>query len=333
MPASSASSGNTACSTSRSRGVSTSSTSSTGSTSCAAAAAAASACSRRNSVRAAATTPDCPSNFRDGPQRRGDPMTKILLAGLAFGALIMPAMGADIAPYNKVPPPPAWGWTGFYIGATVGWAGAADTIVNTGSYAGAGGFSTLLTVGAIPAALTMTNTGFIGGGQIGYNWQVWPSWVLGIEADFQGVDAKGSNAHTFLGSPAFASITTAYNRELDSLGTLRGRFGYLWFPSLLFYGTGGLAYGDNKIGAAAACPTCQAAGSTSNTSAGWSLGGGAEWRFAPAWSVKAEYLYVDFGLHSNTISYPYLGNATTLTSTIRERDNIVRFGVNYMFGY
>ena len=260
-------------------------------------------------------------------------MTKFLLAGLAFGALIMPAMAADVAPYSKVPPPPVLGWTGFYIGENIGWAGAADTVVNTGSYTGAGGFSNLLTVGAIPGALTMTNSGFIGGGQIGYDWQVWPSWVLGIEADFQGVDAKGSNSLTFLGSPAFAPITTTYNRELDSLGTLRGRFGYLWFPGLLFYGTGGLAYGDNKIGAAAACPTCQAAGSTSNTSAGWTLGGGAEWRFAPAWSVKAEYLYVDFGLHGNTISYTYLGNATTLTSTIRERDNIVRVGVNYMFGY
>jgi outer membrane immunogenic protein len=260
-------------------------------------------------------------------------MRRILLAGLAFCALIMPSMAADIAPYDRVPPPPVLGWTGFYVGANVGWAGAADTIVNTGNYTGSGGFSTLLTVGAIPGALTMTNTGFIGGGQIGYNWQVWPNWVLGIEADFQGVDAKGSNALTFLGSPGFASITTAYSRELDSLGTLRGRFGYLWFPSLLFYGTGGLAVGQNKIGASAACATCQAAGSTSNTSVGWSLGGGAEWRFAPAWSVKAEYLYVDFGLHSNTISYTYAGNATTLTNTIRERDNIVRFGVNYMFGY
>jgi outer membrane immunogenic protein len=194
-------------------------------------------------------------------------MRRILLAGLAFCALIMPAMAADVAPYSKVPPPPILGWTGFYVGANFGWAGAADTVVNTGSYTGAGGFGTLLTVGAVPGALTLTNSGVIGGGQIGYNWQVWPSWVLGIEADFQGVDAKGGNALTFLGGPGFASITTAYNRELDSLGTLRGRFGYLWFPSLLFYGTGGLAYGDNKIGSAAACPTCQAAGSTSNTSA------------------------------------------------------------------
>jgi outer membrane immunogenic protein len=136
-------------------------------------------------------------------------MRTILLTGLALGALIRSAMAADIAPYNMAPPPPVLGWTGFYVGANVGWAGAADTIVNTGSYTGAGGFGTLLTVGAIPGALTMTNTGFIGGGQVGYNWQVWPSWVLGIEADFQGVDAKGSNALTFLGSPGFASITTA----------------------------------------------------------------------------------------------------------------------------
>ena len=47
-------------------------------------------------------------------------MKTILLAGLAFGALIVPAMAADMAPYNKVPPPPAWGWTGFYVGAGAG---------------------------------------------------------------------------------------------------------------------------------------------------------------------------------------------------------------------
>jgi opacity protein-like surface antigen len=47
--------------------------------------------------------------------------------------------------------------------------------------------------------------------------------------------------------------------------------------------------------------------------------------------VRAEYLYVEFGRYSNTISYAYGGNQSTLTSTVRERDNIVRFGVNYMF--
>ena len=52
----------------------------------------------------------------------------------------------------------------------------------------------------------------------------------------------------------FSPITTTYTRELDWLGTLRARVGYLWFPGLMFYGTGGLAYGENKLGAAAACP-------------------------------------------------------------------------------
>jgi hypothetical protein len=60
---------------------------------------------------------------------------------------------------------------------------------------------------------------------------------------------------------------------------------------------------------------------------------GAEWKFAAGWSARAEYLYVDFGSHSNTISYDYAGNDSTLTSSDRERDNIVRFGVNYMFGH
>ena len=123
----------------------------------------------------------------------------------------------------------------------------------------------------------------------------------------------------------------------ESLGTVRGRFGYLWFPSLLLYGTGGVAYGQNKINSAAVCPAwtppCNTASQTSNTSVGGTLGTGAEWRFAPAWSLRAEYLYVDFGRHSDTISYAYGANVSTLTSAVRERDNIVRFGVNYLIGY
>jgi outer membrane immunogenic protein len=276
------------------------------------------------------------------PEKEVISMRRILLAGLALCAPIMPAMAADVAPLSKIPPPPVLSWTGFYIGANVGWAGSTDAVTNNGTDTGGGGLGTSLLNGGIPGAINLNQTGFIGGGQVGYNWQVWPNWVVGIEADFQGADAKGSNAFTFGGGgPPPPPITTVFSRELDWLGTLRGRFGYLWFPSLLFYGTGGLAYGENKIGSAAACPAftppCQTEGSTanqtSNTSAGWTLGAGAEWRFAPAWSLRAEYLYVDFGSHSNTISYTYAGNMSTLTSTVRERDNIVRFGVNYMFGY
>jgi outer membrane immunogenic protein len=267
-------------------------------------------------------------------------MRTILLAGLASCASIVSAIAADVAP-AYAPQPPAWDWTGFYVGANVGWAGSTDAVISVGTDSGASGLGTSLLRGGIPATINLNEAGFIGGGQIGYNWQVAPAWVVGIETDFQGTDAKGSNAFTFLGAPGILPVTTVFTRELDWVGTLRGRFGYLWFPSLLLYGTGGVAYGQHKIGTAAICPAwappCQSEGSTanqtSNTSAGWTLGTGAEWRFAPAWSVRAEYLYVEFGRFSNTISYAYPGNVSTLTNSVRERDNIVRFGVNYLFAY
>jgi outer membrane immunogenic protein len=101
-------------------------------------------------------------------------MKRILLAGLAFSALIMPAMAADVAPYNALPPP-VWSWTGFYVGANVGWAGSADSIVNSGTDTGGAGLGRYLVLGGIPGRLNLTHTGVIGGGQIGYNWQVLPT--------------------------------------------------------------------------------------------------------------------------------------------------------------
>jgi outer membrane immunogenic protein len=266
-------------------------------------------------------------------------MKQIVLAGLALGALTMPAFAADLAPLSKAPP--LLRWTGFYVGGNVGWAGSTDAVTNYGTDTGTGGFGTALLNGSIPGIVNLNETGVIGGGQVGYNWQVAPTWVVGIEADFQGTNAKGSNAFAFLGAPPLPPITTTYTRELDWLGTLRGRAGYLWFPGLMFYGTGGLAYGENKIGAAAPCaalaPPCDTETTTthvaSNTSAGWTLGAGAEWRFAPAWTLRGEYLYVEFGRFSNTISYAYGANNSTLTGTIRERDNIARVALNYLTGY
>jgi outer membrane immunogenic protein len=265
-------------------------------------------------------------------------MKCIVLASLALGASMAPAFAADVAPASI--PPPTWNWTGLYVGANIGWVGSTDSVTNHGTDSGAAGLGTSLLRGGIPGAINLNQTGVIGGGQVGYNWQVAPTWVVGVETDFEGSGANGSNAFTFLGIPGILPITTVFNRELDWVGTLRGRAGYLWFPSLLLYGTGGLAYGQNKIGTTAICPAwtppCQSEGGTanqaSNTSVGFAIGTGAEWLFAPAWSVRAEYLYVEFGRHSDTISYAYGPNVSTLTSTVRERDNIVRFGVNYMFG-
>jgi outer membrane immunogenic protein len=65
---------------------------------------------------------------------------------------------------------------------------------------------------------------------------------------------------------------------------------------------------------------------------GWTAGAGVEWQFTPAWSIKAEYLFVDLGkAQTSAITYSYSSNTSTLTSTLNERENVVRFGFNYRF--
>jgi outer membrane immunogenic protein len=267
---------------------------------------------------------------------------KFALIALASMALIMPALAADLAPrpvYKAPPPPPpplAWSWTGFYIGSNFGWIGSTDnTITNTGTDGGAAGLGSYLGVGAIPATVGISHSNFLGGGQIGYNLQWTPDWVVGLEADFAGIASpSGTVIAGFSGNAALVPAQSGFSRALDDLGTVRGRVGYLASPAWLLYATGGLAYGETKLVSAFACATCATPAAisslTDNWQVGWTAGAGVEWRFAPQWSVKAEYLYVDLGSISNTITYNY-GPTSTLTSTYKEHDNIVRAGINYKF--
>ena len=98
---------------------------------------------------------------------------------------------------------------------------------------------------------------------------------------------------------------------------MRGRVGYLVTPTLLLYGTGGFAYGQRERF------------QRSNTSTGWTAGGGVEWLFAPHWSAKAEYLYVDLSSSGSTAPIP----AGTSARTIHPQINVVRAGVNYHFNW
>jgi outer membrane immunogenic protein len=272
-------------------------------------------------------------------------MKKLLISTVAFGVLIAPAMAADLgpapAPYYKAPPapPPVWSWTGLYIGANAGWIGSTgNTITNTGTDTGPGGLGSALAAGLIPSSVGVSHSGFLGGGQIGYNWQWTPNWVVGLEADFDGLaDPSNTVVSAFPGGGGIVPFSSGFARALDNLGTVRGRVGYLSSPSLLWYATGGLAYGDTKLATGWFCPTCAppagvgGAVVSSSTLTGWTLGAGVEWKFAPAWSVKVEYLYVDLGSLSNTITYAYPPFTSSMTSSFNERDNIVRAGLNYKF--
>ena len=140
-------------------------------------------------------------------------------------------------------------------------------------------------------------SGFVGGVQAGYNFQNGP-WVFGVEGDIQATGADDTFAPWKFSNPWF--------------GTLRGRAGYA-FSNVLFYGTAGLAFGELRA---------QTFGWTeSHTSAGWTIGAGAEVGLAPNWSAKLEYLYINL----STSQFAITGVSNGYSASV------VRAGVNYHF--
>jgi outer membrane immunogenic protein len=289
----------------------------------------------------------------------GTVMKKFLIAGAALTALIgTQALAADMA--LKAPPPapaPAWNWTGWYIGGTAGYGWTREevdpNVTSSFCNVGIGGcpeFGPALTSG-IPTALKTNANGFIGGGEIGYNYQT-GQWVLGIEADFSGSGIKGSNTVGAsvipAGDPNVVNTQTMVDQKLSALGTVRGRLGVTPVNSpLLAYVTGGLAYGrvasdttisENVSGFCFCGPNPSVTGSDSTWRAGWTAGGGLAVAVAPNWSIKAEYLYYDLGsmtyavpalVQLNGAGTPFFG--ATVASTANFRGSIVRAGVDFKF--
>jgi outer membrane immunogenic protein len=279
-------------------------------------------------------------------------MKMILLAGiglLAIATAAAPATAADLpvkAPVYKAAPIDPWNWSGFYIGGNVGYSwGNSDTdAVFSNATSGAFLFA---------QSNSFDMNGVIGGGQIGYNWQFAPTWVMGIEADIQASGQDGSTSFLCPGTicsagltaiPAASAPSTAtLNQSLDWFGTVRGRIGYTFTPTILAYFTGGLAYGkiatDGTLSGfnANGLPTTVAF-SGDTTKAGWTIGGGIEGRIAGNWTAKIEYLYMDFGTVSTTAVSPLIfvpapGTGLRADFSSRVTDNVVRVGINYKFGY
>ncbi len=292
-------------------------------------------------------------------------MKKFLLAGAAFGALIGSAMGSDILPpRDRVP---AYAWNGWYAGVNAGLAfnslDVGTASVNTFAFPGAGPLATAISALSNFDA-PINAIGFMGGGQIGYNWQFpWlaTALVAGIEADIQGMSAKASSSVASntgvvgVVPPNTLNQTASVSTGVDYLGTLRGRLGMLvgfLGTTVLYYATGGLAYGGVSASTAVTQtvsgpgpytalltpPTWAGSGSFSGTRIGWAAGLGAEWMFFPNWSTSLEYLHYDLGsatygvspLVSNTAANkPFTVN--TLQSNPPFNGEIVRAGVNYHF--
>jgi outer membrane immunogenic protein len=248
----------------------------------------------------------------------------IVLATVAASASMSGASAADL-PRKSVAPqqfiaPPLFTWTGFYVGINGGYVFETGKSQLTGT-------SALLGTGFAPSGNVKTlGNGFTAGGTVGYNYQI-GSVVFGLEADLAYVDL-GKRVSTTLGP-----LTTTLAQETSYLGTVRGRLGYA-FDRVLVYGTGGLAYGDQKASTTITGLGSQWTGGKSDTRFGYALGGGVEYAFTNNWTVKAEYLYYDLGKStyaSPLVSGPGAGAAVFGTSKAENRGNIVRAGINYKF--
>jgi len=207
-------------------------------------------------------------------------MSRIVVGAVALIAAgwTMAAQAADLsygsrAPYTVNQPLNVYSWAGPYLGANLGYAW-----------------------GSVDNNPTKPS-GFEGGIQGGYNWQTGP-WVFGVEGDIQVTGANDTFAPWKFSNPWF--------------GTVRGRAGYA-FNNILFYATGGLAFGGLRgetFGLA-----------ESHTTAGWTAGVGTEFGLAQNWSAKIEYLYVDLADAHFTITGVSNGY----------QFGMVRAGVNYHF--
>lgn len=228
---------------------------------------------------------------------------------------------------------PVASWRGFYVGVNAGGGFGTTAARETG----------LPTVGALALVASQDFTlnhnasGFLGGGQVGYNMQ-FDRWVLGIEADFDGANISGNSQVTGVGvaqrngANGFATNFVRASEKVDYIGTVRGRFGGLVTDDLLLYATGGLAYGRVTHSGQFhyATPVDYIVNDTA-TQVGWTVGAGLEYMFAPQWSLKGEYLYYDLGNHTATTNTGVLAINQPFRSQFdfATRGSIVRAGLNY----
>ena len=176
--------------------------------------------------------------------------------------------------------------------------------------------------------------GVLGGGQVGYNWQA-ANWVFGLVADIQASDMSASASNTVF-PPAFVGSTQSNTSKIDWFGTVRGRVGYA-ANNWLFYGTGGLAYGEVKSTLTFNCFGCGSqsvfVGTTNATNVGWAAGAGVEVGLTPHWTLGVEYLHIDLGSISTTTQW-VAGNAVFLathTANSAFAADMVRGMINYKF--
>jgi outer membrane immunogenic protein len=246
-------------------------------------------------------------------------MKRELLAGTALVALIAatPSYAADLA--FKAPPaaPVPFSWTGCFVGGHLGGAISYDKIRSSHDFSSAG---------------------FVGGGQIGCDYQFAPGWVVGAEgrAAWSSLSSDTAGRATYPASGM--TVPTHFTVSNDFLASATARIGYSFTDRWLVFVRGGAAWTHEKADHALTVPPgafgrfvpaapIAVDPSATMTQTGWTAGTGVEWAFAPHVSASLEYNYYDFGDNVFTVTSP----VTQLTGSLKDRIHTVTAGVNYRF--
>jgi outer membrane immunogenic protein len=235
------------------------------------------------------------------------------------------ASAADLPVPVKTPPPIAAGpvpfsWTGCHVGGNVGGAFSYDKIRSSGDFSSAG---------------------FVGGGQVGCDYQFASAWVVGVEgrAAWSSLNSKTPGTVTFFATGI--SVPTHFTLSNDFLSSATARVGYSFADRWLIFVRGGAAWTREKADLAQTVPAgafippfVPAAAlavdpSGTMTRTGWTAGTGLEWAFAPHWSASFEYNYYDFGDNAFTLVDNI--NGVSVLGSLKDRIHTVTTGVNYHF--
>jgi outer membrane immunogenic protein len=259
-------------------------------------------------------------------------MKRVVLAAAAVVVLANGASAADpSASAPRFAASPAFTWTGFYVGAHLGYMWTDNEAALASVYPG-GLFELDVRNRTLATKVSIKNDDPTGGVQAGYNVQ-FGGFVVGLEADVSLIEATAKGTYSAPDLFLFYGIMThsTFRSELDALGTLRARAGFA-FDRALFYATGGLAVGEVKNGFAVNIPGFYANGwDHSSTEWGWAAGVGLEYALWYNLSAKLEYLYYNLG--DRTIRYmdPPSFGGEYVDYKFKHEGSIARAGVNYRF--
>jgi outer membrane immunogenic protein len=236
----------------------------------------------------------------------------------ALAADLPPPPPMPRAPATYIPVVPPYNWTGFYIGGNLGagWTtsgGVSDTFGSTFT--------------------SNNNAQFLGGGQVGVNYEFWGGVVVGAEAMFDWLPNNSNTITVTAPPPGGATASLSINNRWITTAT--GKLGYAW-DRVLLYGKGGGAWvGSNSPGITTSLGVPLGLSNT-NSNLGWTAGLGVEWAVWNNWSVRAEWDYVKLNSQTFTVSgVPTAGTpfGGDVFNNNNRQINMFTAGVNYKFGW